>query len=237
MPTVDADLQLGLEFYLNAGLYSPSENIDRLLPSILPKVPNCPLDIVRDAIRGAAAKFFRDSTSWRKKLPAITVADGIATYSLQLGYATELITIVDVSTPTGWLDPITLAELPRFLPSWQTAVGTPLWYVSLDHRSVTVYPTPANTAAGWTLLVEAALAPEIFADDLEAELVVRHGQAFIDGALADLWGMGDESWFRPKQVEGAAGAFARAIDIAKINIYHSRVSGDLRVRPRIFGRP
>jgi hypothetical protein len=217
----------------------PSPNLDALFPSLLPRLPSCPYDLVRNAVREAARRFCRDSKVWRVFLPPIPVVDGQGTYALTPEDANiEVVDVHSVKNSAGLpLHPKTLDQLARVLPNWSSAVGSPVWFSVQLPMTLTVHPTPMNTPALAVLNVRVVQAPTMASGDLDPLLTVRYSEALVAGALANLFAMTDEAWSRPREVDKQTANFLRDIDLAKIDVVHEHAVGNLVVQPRRFGRP
>lgn len=213
-----------------------SPNIDSLFPLILPEVNQCPLDMVRLAVRRAARKFCQQSSAWRLILPdAVTLVADVGQYALVVPDGAEIIMQLNVYRPLGELTGKTLDQIRLLIPDWQSAVGAPRFFNTLDFSTLSIYPAAGDLVAGEQYKVRVALAPKLTIADLPEELALRYDEALAEGALSLLFGMKDRPWASPARVPDLSASFDRKAWEAHTAMLHERTSGVLVAESVEFG--
>lgn len=209
-------------------------DIDVILPHVLPDVSGCPAATARLAIIEAAIELCTKSGAWTEILDLVYTNNGTHSYELDLPKDSRALLITDVWAGSRLLAPKTMAELSRVLPDWQTAQGDPSYYNQQNWEELRVYPTP-NNPASQALTVRAQLAPKRGATTFPDSLVDRRLQGIAAGALARLMLKPGQSWSNPQLAAFHQNVFLTDCGNARVEQFHERVQGSVRVTPRRFG--
>ena len=208
--------------------------LDVFLPHILPDVAGCPAFTARLAIIEAAIELCTDSGAWTETLDLIYTSAGTHSYELDLPKDARALLITNVWAPSGELTAKSVTEIARLVPDWQSAKGTPAYFNQQNWTEFRVYPIP-NSPESAALTVRAQLAPTRAASTLPDFMADRHFQGIVSGALARLMLKPAQAWSNPQLAAYHKTEFRLACGNAKVEIFHDRVAGSMRVTPRRFG--
>jgi hypothetical protein len=209
-------------------------SIDTFLPHILPDVAGCPRFTALQAVIESAIAFCEESHAWKETLPLIALVDDQHSYAPVLPAGSRVILVTEVWAADRELHPATMSEITDLYPDWQTAQGTPRHYNQQDWQQFRVYPIPKDQVSA-SLTVRAALAPTRAATTLPDFMADRHFQGIVSGALKRLMLKPGQAWSNPTLAAYYENEFRLACANAKTAIFHDRVQGSARVRPRRFG--
>lgn len=214
--------------------------------------PGAPSASVAQAILDAAKQFLTETQVWNEVQQPIPLQANVQTYDMDAPIGARCIAIKDIYAPylsTGRLRGVTLDELARMMPNWQTAQasgndlgpqsGSPSIYTrAFDFTTFNLYPMPVAplpTTNGYlqvhgvyTLLDSATSIPD--------DVVERYREAIVLGARARLQAMPAQTWTNERQAADAAQQFKTHIFRARVDALHAKTNGNTAVTPRVFGR-
>ena len=163
-------------------------------PKIRLEVAECPIPIVKDAVRWAATEFCKKSTTWRVTLDPIDIAADQAAYALTGPDGTVVSEII-----TAWYDgreilPKTEKQLKTLDDEWRDIEGTPEYYVLLSPRVMTLTPYPADDLTDG-LELRVALKPSITATTIDDTIYEDYYETIGAGALGRLLLQQGRPWY------------------------------------------
>lgn len=91
-----------------------------------------------------------------------------------------------------WLIPTSLRKLAQVRWDWETAYGTPYWFVPVNHRYVAIFMKPLTSAYGNMQIFYRASAPSPLTDTTELPIPDDHIHALESYVLTDLWEQNQE---------------------------------------------
>jgi hypothetical protein len=192
--------------------------------------------IIVQTIAAVAMDFCERTRAWDEIQDPIALVDGVRQYDMEgPGGESRVLSIGQVWSATRALESITMRDLARVLPTWQTVTAPlPIYYnAAIDRQAITVFPTPLD-AQGALLTFRAQYAPKRTATTLPAFLLERHLDALVAGAKARLFSQVNVPWSSAAFAAMHAQAYEQAVVNARIEQLHDRVPGTLRVAPRRF---
>lgn len=120
---------------------------------------------------------------------------GGKTYYDMLSLLPDYIGIVAIfnSSINRWLFPTSLRKLNQVRIDWETAYGTPYYFVPVNHRYVAIYmkPGPTVTNYGKMYVFYRAAGPQL-TDGMMIPLPNDHIQALESYSILDLWEQAQE---------------------------------------------
>lgn len=210
--------------------------VDDFLKFVLPDVPGCPDDLVRQAIMFTANRFCTETQCIDAISDPVQLEEGVQDYDMDILPGLQAITIKSVWTPTRELTPVTMSELNRMLPNWQVATNSePSFYNMVKgFGKLTVYPIPA-LPLGSPLTFHAVYAPNQFGNTLPDDMVGFYIDTIAAGAKARLMITPGQTWSNAQLAVANQSLYDAGVVSAKIDVMHNRVPGSIRVRPLRFG--
>lgn len=203
---------------------------------IAPELPGAPSELMRQAVMFTANSFCVDTQVLDMISDPIDLYPGQADYDMDPMSGAVPVTIKSVWTANRELRPVTMSELFRLLPNWQSASNSePSFYNMVKGFGIlTVYPTPAEPISA-KLTVHAVYAPQQTGQILPDLLFERYFDAIAAGSKARLMIQPGQTWSNPRQAVIYNQVYDAAVNEARGDILHNRVPGSIRVRPIRFG--
>lgn len=90
------------------------------------------------------------------------------------------------NTIKRWLIPTSVKHLDQVRIDWESAYGTPYYFVPINHRYVAIYKKPANINYGEMFIYYIASAP-LLNDGTEIPIPEDHITALESYSIRDLW--------------------------------------------------
>lgn len=210
--------------------------VDDFLKFVLPDVPGCPDELVRQAVMFTANRFCVDTQCIDAISDPVQLEEGVQDYDMDIMPGLQAITIKSVWTPTRELTPVTMSELNRMLPNWQVATNSePSFYNMVKgFGKLTVYPIPA-APLGSDMTFHAVYAPNQFGTVVPDALVDFYLDTITAGAKARLMITPGQAWSNAQMAVANQSLYDAGVVSAKIDVMHNRVPGSIRVRPLRFG--
>lgn len=210
--------------------------IDDLVHYVRLELPGVMDVIIVQAMAATAMDFCEHTRVWDEIQDPVALMDGVSQYDMEGPTGARVLTIANVWAADRELVAVTMAELVRHLPNWQTAQGSqPVYYnAARDLKAITVYPTPmgANKAL---LTLKAQYAPKRTATTLPDFLGDDHHDALVAGTKARLMVQVNVPWSNPAAGLMHQQFYDQAVSQARINQLHEQVPATIRVRPVRFG--
>lgn len=210
--------------------------VDDFLRFVTPDVPGCPDDLVAQAVMFTANRFCIETQCIDVISDPVELEEGVQDYSMDIMPGMQAITIKSVWSPTRELTPVTMSELNRLIPNWQSAANSdPSFYNMVKgFGTLTVYPIPA-APLGAPLTFHAVYAPTQFGNIVPDLLVNFYLDTIAAGAKARLMITPGQTWSNPQLAMANQSLYDAGVVSAKIDVMHNRVPGSIRVRPLRFG--
>lgn len=210
--------------------------IDDLVSFVRIETPGILDEIVVQAIAAAAKDFCTKTRVWDEIQTPIALVDEQSQYAMVAPADAMVISIGDVWAADRELTKVTMGDLVRVLPNWQTAQGSrPQYYnAARDWSAITVYPIP-HGAQGAGLTFRAHYAPKVTSTTLPDFLAERFHEALMAGAKHRLMSQANVPWSNPQMGAYHSGVYDQAVADARIDQLHERVPTSLRVQPVRFG--
>jgi len=146
----------------------PAAEIRDLLNLVVPRIPHCPLNLVKQACAETARRFFTETRCWLESVAITTTTDKVYTIGR-----------------TSGTDVIGLTERP-------TLDEVSIEYTLLNRDKIEL---PYAPETGQTLAFEAILAPWISIVDMPAALLNAFADAIVAGTLARLMRQRSTPWY------------------------------------------
>lgn len=208
-------------------------SIDVFIPNILPSVIGCPDFSMRSAVIESAIELCTKASAWTETMDLVLLRQGSHSYEIDLPKDARVLLVKNVWASKGELTSKTMTEIAGLIPDWQTAQGEPRYFNQLNWEEFRVYPIPNSSNAALT--VRASLAPLRTSTTLPTSFVDRYFQGIVAGAIARLAIVPGQAWSNPQLAAYYKTEFNTACGEAKVEIFHDRVAGSMRVTPRRFG--
>ena len=116
------------------------------------------------------------------------------TYYDMLGLLPNYIGVIAIfSNPIKrWLFPTSLRKLAEVRWDWETAIGTPYWFVPVSHRYVAIWMKPGSPNYGTFNIFYKASGPSPLTDTTAIPIPDDHIQALDSYVVTDLWEQNQE---------------------------------------------
>lgn len=197
------------------------------LPEVLPDVQGCPVPLVENALRRASIHLLRPSRLVTTELAAMDVTATVGKYTLVAPAGLQIIGVEEAAFQGNPLDPLAVDVAKANFHEWQTATGTPEFYVQLDPYTLALVRVPDTTIAG-ALTVKVAVAPGNAATGVEAAIAEAYFDEIAAGAKAYLMAQPRKVWSDPQLAQFHQGTFDKAVARA----IGSKAEGTGRARRR-----
>lgn len=210
--------------------------IDDLVHYVRLELPGVMDVIIVQAMAATAMDFCERTRVWDEIQDPVMLIDGVNQYDMEGPTGARVLTIANVWAADRELVPVTMADLMRVLPNWQTAQASqPQYYnAARDRTAITVYPTPMSAQKA-PLTFKAQYAPKRTATTLPDFLGDDHHDALVAGAKARLMVQVNVPWSSPSAGMLHQQAYEQAVAQARIDQLHEQVPASIRVRPVRFG--
>lgn len=219
---------------------------------VTPSVPGAPTVIVQQAILDSAKEFLTETQVWNEVQPPVPLAANVQTYDMDAPIGARCIGIKEIFAPylaKGRLSGVSLDELARMMPNWQTAQsnstvpgqvsGAPWLYTrAFDFTTFNLYPMPAAPlpSANAYLQVHGVYTLLDTATTIPDDIYERYREVIVAGAKSRLLWMLGQSWGNEKLAMKADADVKNAKFRARVNAMHDKTNGIAVVSPRMFGR-
>lgn len=210
-------------------------NIEDLYPYITPELPDCPSEMLRQALVQTAIDLCKETLVWNEIADAVKLSDGLDEYDIDYPSGARPLT-----APTVWLGPhqlvaISMEQLSVYLPDWQTSRSNePRFYnISTDFDVIKVFPRPLNPTG--SLRMKGAFIPRLNAVVLPDFLADYYLDAITAGAKARLMLKPNQKWTSEQTGAFYQGEYLRLRTDARIDAIANRVPGITQVKPVRFG--
>lgn len=165
-----------------------------LIGRVSPSCPQCPAPVVEEYLRFSAIDFCRQSMAWTETLPSESLAAANFPFEVLPSAADAktirvLSVIMDGQAPG--LEPISARDAVLSVGDWQTATGTPQYFVNLPKGSVQVVRLP-EAAASFVFTI--ACEPLTDATDMPDEILDDWMVPIISGAISSLAAIPGKPW-------------------------------------------
>lgn len=210
--------------------------IDDLVHYVRLELPGVMDVIIVQAMAATAMDFCERTRVWQEIQDPVPLIDGVNQYDMEGPTGARVLTIANVWAADRELVAVTMADLVRVLPNWQTAQSSqPQYYnAARDLKAITVYPIPMGAQKA-QLTLKAQYAPKRTATVLPDFLGDNHHDALVDGTQARLMLQVNVPWSNPAAGMMHQQAYEQAVAKAHIDQLHEQVPASLRVRPMRFG--
>lgn len=207
--------------------------LTEFFPRLLPYVQGCPDSLAKQALLDSAIGFCKASACVSVELDPVTVLANIDTYELDVPDQTTVATVQKV-----WYDGTLITPMPYDMATGQYSIpaGTPRYYFGsyIDEvYSLTLVPTPDTTLSN-ALRVRVALTPTRSATKVHDILYERYIEGVINGAIAIIANVPDESYTDFGKASAAGVAARINSNLARQEIMHGNVTSSLSVKMRGF---
>jgi hypothetical protein len=206
--------------------------LSAFFPRLLPSVIGCPEPLAQQALLDSAIEFCERSLAVTTTLDAVTLAAGEASFEVETQRNTTIAQVLNLWFDGRQIDPSPYSEATEIA----STNGEPRYFYGQDIDeifNITLMPAPDRTVQGG-VIVRAALKPTRTATTVHNILFERHAQAIVDGALAILMAIPDQS-FSNDQKAMVMGSSARAkANAARTDALYGRVQSSMSVKMRAF---
>jgi hypothetical protein len=204
--------------------------ISDFFPRMLPYLPGCSEPMAAQALVDAAIAFCEDSMVLREPLAPVAVVADTEAYTLVAPVQQQVARVLSVRLGDRELAAV-MAEDVNLLPA---ATGRPMaFYTTRTGSALQVHLFPTPDEAG-SLVAQVALRPTKTADELEDDLFDLWSDAVISGAMARCMAVPGQPFSDPSGAAAYGSAAAALSRKARVESYHGRVRGSIRVRSRPF---
>lgn len=215
--------------------------ITDFLRYVLPGISGVPTPLARQAVIDAATEFLTETKVWDEIQGDVTLVDGAPDYDLDApsgGRCIDLKEVYAFWAPDGRLRGVTMSQLAREMPNWQTAQGSlPSHYTrAFDYSSVRVFPTPKEPTADAVIRMHGVYTLREDATAIPDEIVRRWREPIAAGARARLLITSKDNPWRDLDLgQYEMRRFREGISEAQIYAEHSKTTGAVTVPPIRFG--
>lgn len=214
--------------------------IEDFYPYVLPELPDCPDETLRQAVVRTAIDFFRHTHAWSEIADAVRLEEGVSEYDIDYPSGAIAETVGGVWCGTQELIPKTISELNDALPGWQTARSNrPVFYNATgDWGTIRLYPTPhgvSSMSPAPTLTLRGVFIPRLNATDLPNWMGDRFLDCIEAGVKGRLMMQPNQKWSQPQLGAAHHANYLELRADARITVLAERVPGVTRVRPVAFG--
>jgi hypothetical protein len=206
--------------------------LSAFFPRLLPSVLGCPEPLAQQALLDSAIEFCGRSLAVTTTLDAVTLREGLASFEVETPTNTTIAQVLNLWFDGRLIDPAPYAEAT----APDSPAGEPRYFYGEDIDEVfniTLMPAPDRTVRSG-VIVRAALKPTRSATTVHNILFERYAPAIVDGALAILMAIPDQSYSN-EQKALVMGSSARAkANAARTDALHGRVQSSMSVKMRSF---
>lgn len=202
---------------------------------LVPELRGCPDEMLRAAIIEVVQELCREGKVWRELQDPTPLMTGVRDYAPDVPAGARITKVSEAFCGGRELPLLTLGDLARRMPDWQTARGSsPAFGVGAnDWGVINVYPLPVEPTESLTFRAE--FEPLDNATALPDLLLQRYREAIKCGVKGSCMAMPNTPWSNPQLAIYWRDKFEGHISDAKIQMIHERNDGSIRVAPRAFG--
>lgn len=215
-------------------------NLEDLYPFVLPDLPDCPDETLRQAFVLTLLDFCQTTHAWNEIADAARLSDGVATYDIDYPSGALAHTVSAVWCGAIELHPASMSRISDVLPDWQTAKSNePRYYNATgDWGSITVYPTPwrpNDLVQLPSITLRGVFIPRLTATTIPDFIAQRWLECICSGVKSRLMLQRNQKWSDEKLGAYHKGQYEELRTDARITVLAERVPGITTVRPVRFG--
>lgn len=207
-------------------------SLSAFFPRLLPNVLGCPEPLAQQALLDSAIEFCGRSLAVTTTLDAVTLTAGETSFVVPTPADTTIAQVLNLWFDGRQIDPTPYSEATDAIAS----TGEPRYFYGQDIDEVfniTLMPAPDRTVAGG-VIVRAALKPTRTATTVHNILFERYAPAIVDGALAILMAINDQSFSNAQKAMVLGSSARAAANAARTDALHGRVQSSMSVKMRAF---
>lgn len=214
--------------------------IEDLYPYVVPDLPGCPDETLRQAFVLTAIDFCQKTLVWNEIADAVQLVDGVSDYDIDYPSGAIAQTVTGVWCGEMELIPKSISELNDEIPNWRAATSNrPRYYNSpADWGSIRVYPIPSGIAEATprpTITLRGTFLPKLSATELPNFMAERFLDCLTSGVKGRLMLQPRQTWTDAQLGAYHKGQYEELRTDARITVLADRVPGVTRVRPVRFG--
>lgn len=206
--------------------------LSAFFPRLLPSVIGCPEPLAQQALLDSAIEFCGRSLAVTTTLDAVTLREGLASFEVETPTDTTIAQVLNL-----WFDGRELEASPYVdATAMSTSNGDPRFFYGEDIDeifNITLMPAPDRTVRSG-VIVRAALKPTRSATTVHNVLFERYAPAIVDGALAILMSIPDQSFSDEAKALLMTSRARAGANNARIDASHGRVQSSMSVKMRAF---
>lgn len=206
--------------------------LSAFFPRLLPSVIGCPEPLAQQALLDSAIEFCGRSLAVTTTLDAVTLTAGIASFEVETPTNTTIAQVLNLWYDGRELDAAPYSEATAIA----SADGEPRYYYGEDIDEVfniTLMPAPDRTVRSG-VIVRAALKPTRSATTVHNILFERYAPAIVDGAMAILMAIPDQSYSNEQKALVLGSSARHKANAARTDALHGRVQSSMSVKMRSF---
>lgn len=206
--------------------------LSAFFPRLLPSVIGCPEPLAQQALLDSAIEFCGRSLAVTTTLEAVTLAAGEASFEVETPKNTIIAQVLNLWFDGSELDAAPYAEATAV----SSSNGAPRFFYGQDIDeafNITLMPAPDTTVTGGVIM-RVALKPTRTATTVHDILFERYAPAIVDGALAILMAIPDQSYTNEQKALVAGSSARYKANAARTDALHGRVQSSMSVKMRSF---
>lgn len=214
--------------------------IEDLYHYVLPELPDCPDEMLRQAFAFTAIDFCRYTKVWNEIADAVRLIDNTSEYDIDYPSGALAETVDSVWCGPTEMRSVTMSAINDVMPDWQTARSTePRYYNATgDWGTIRVYPTPGRVSeldSVPTITLRGVFIPKATATDLPNFLTDRYLECLTSGVKSRLMLQPKQKWSDAQLGAYYQGRYNELRGDVLNVVLSDRVPGVTRVRPVRFG--
>lgn len=186
-------------------------NLYDLIPRIVPWVAGCPIPVIKQALRGSARDFFKETGLWREDLAIDSVEDE-QDYDLSAAHNHN-------------------ADIKRVR---EVKLEESRVRYAVNHLTDVLRLEAAPNADDLAIVASVTLQPWENNDTYPARILSTHDEGIVQGALMSLYAMPGKPWTSPANFQLAERKFTGACGDGRRETIDNRGPGLQRIRGRRF---
>lgn len=206
--------------------------LSAFFPRLLPSVIGCPEPLAQQALLDSAIEFCGRSLAVTTTLDAVTLRAGNGSFEVETPTGTTIAQVLNL-----WFDGREIESSPYTEATYgSTDSGEPRYFYGQDIDEVfniTLLPAPDRTVRSG-VIVRAALKPTRSATTVHNILFERYAPAIVDGAMAILMSIPDQSYSNESKAQIMATRARFGANNARTDALHGRVQSSMSVNMRAF---
>lgn len=179
--------------------------LEELFKDVALRVPDAPLALVENAVRSALGRFFRDSTSWRKRFSTVALVANQSDYDLRALGVDPICAVTDLRLLSSQVPilPAIESKMNLLSPTWRVDKATyPIRYLCPEEPGmVKLWPTP--TLGDDFLDVELAFYPGRSTYEIPDWIGEMYFDGLVQGACGVLYRLPRRVWTNPSEAREA----------------------------------